>query len=74
MRAAFFGGLAGLSGGALGLFITVRAHASFINSLDDRNGFMKAISNVQHNLGALNTSMGPSIRKSQCLISLRFLS
>ena len=65
MRSAVLGGLAGLSGGALGLYITMRAHVRFFQSLDDRNGFMNALSNVQHKLDTLNTSMGPPIRKFQ---------
>lgn len=66
VRSAVWGGLAGLSGGTLGLYITIRAHVRFFRSLDDRDGFMNAISNVQHKLSALNASMGPAIRKFQC--------
>lgn len=47
------GGLSGFGGSVLGQFMRIRAHAQFVRSLDDREGFISAINNVRER-GALD--------------------
>lgn len=49
-RAAILGGLSGAGGSAGGQFLRLRAHADFVRSLDDRDGFLQAMSNVHDRL------------------------
>jgi hypothetical protein len=45
-RGAICGGLAGFGGGTAGQYMEFKAHVGFIHSLEDRDGFLKALSNV----------------------------
>lgn len=55
-RTMVFCVLGGLSGGLLAGFMRQRAHSRFLQSLDDCDGFIEAISNVERKLGTLDTS------------------
>lgn len=44
--------LAGLGGHLLGQLLKVQAHARFIQSLENEDGFMKSLSNVSVKLGS----------------------
>lgn len=55
-RATFLGGLAAIGGSSIGQAIRVYAHAKFIHSLEDRNGFLKSLSNVNTRLGSAGST------------------
>lgn len=61
-RGAVYGGLAGFGGGAVGQYMEFKAHAGFIRSLEDRDGFLKALSNVHTRM---NGTVLPGVDLSQ---------
>lgn len=68
-RAALFSTLAGIAESALGRFMTIRAHGRYLNSLDDPDGYVKAIPETQIKLGAFYTphaSLLVSLWKGAC--------
>jgi len=50
-RVSIWGGLAGVGGSMVGQFMRGRAHAEFFHSLQDRDGFVRSLSNVRTRLG-----------------------
>lgn len=60
-----FAALVGLSGALLGFYMVIHAHSRFLRSLEDFDGFIEAVSNVERRLGTLDTSREAYLRKSQ---------
>jgi hypothetical protein len=55
-KVSFWGGLAAFGGSSTGQAIRVYAHLEFIRSLEDRNGFLKSLSNVNTRLGSAGST------------------
>lgn len=53
-RSTVIGGLAGFGGATLGLFMNLRAHKKFIDSLEDQRGFKRALTNVSARLDGIS--------------------